>query len=77
MEVEIARGESFESLLRRFKKIVKRSNILNEVADRRKFGGKPSLKKRFKKARAVAQAKKRKRAEAFFEKRGSRTSRQK
>jgi len=74
MEVEIARGESFESLLRRFKKIVKRSGILSEVADRRKYGGKPSTKKKFKKMRAIAQAKRREKVKTFFEKRGSRTS---
>jgi ribosomal protein S21 len=74
MEVEIARGESFESLLRRFKKIVKRSGILSEVADRRKYGAKPSVKKRFKKTRAFAQAKRREKVKTFFEKRGSQAS---
>jgi ribosomal protein S21 len=72
MQVELQHRESFESLLRRFKKVVKRSGILIEVADRRKFGGKPSTRKRFKKTRAVAQAKERAKASAFFEKRGSR-----
>jgi len=69
MQVELQHRESFESLLRRFKKVVKRSGILIEVADRGKFGGKPSVKKRFKHARALAQAKKRERAEAFFKQR--------
>ena len=66
MQVELQPRESFESLMRRFKKLVKRSNILNEVTDRQKFGGKPSLRRRFKKARAIAQVKKREKAEAFF-----------
>ena len=72
MEVELQPRESFESLCRRFKKLVKRSGILQEVSDRRKYGGKPSTKKKFKKMRAIAQAKRREKVKTFFEKRGPR-----
>jgi small subunit ribosomal protein S21 len=44
-EVEIRKGESFESALRRFKKKIEREGILREVRDRKHYE-KPSERKR-------------------------------
>jgi len=47
--VEVERGESFDSLLRRFKKKVQRDRVLSE-ARRRRFFEKPSVIRKRKKA---------------------------
>jgi small subunit ribosomal protein S21 len=47
--VEVDRGESFDSLLRRFKKKVQRDRVLSE-ARRRRFYEKPSVIRKRKKA---------------------------
>ncbi|MEW6170298.1 MAG: 30S ribosomal protein S21 [Candidatus Omnitrophota bacterium] len=44
-EIEIRKGESFESALRRFKKKIEREGILREVRDRKHYE-KPSERKR-------------------------------
>lgn len=49
-EVEIRKGESFESALRRFKKKIEREGILREVRDRKHYE-KPSEKRRKKSRR--------------------------
>jgi small subunit ribosomal protein S21 len=47
--VEVERGESFDSLLRRFKKKVQRDRVMSE-ARRRRFFEKPSVIRKRKKA---------------------------
>jgi len=49
-EIEIKKGESFESALRRFKRKIEQEGILREVRDRKHYE-KPSERKR-KKARS-------------------------
>jgi small subunit ribosomal protein S21 len=44
-DIEVRKGESFESALRRFKKKVEREGILREVRDRKHYE-KPSEKRR-------------------------------
>ncbi len=44
-DVEVRKGESFESALRRFKKKIEREGILREVRDRKHYE-KPSERKR-------------------------------
>ena len=44
-EVEIRKGESFESALRRFKKKIEREGIIREIKERKHYE-KPSEKKR-------------------------------
>ncbi|MBU2541170.1 MAG: 30S ribosomal protein S21 [Candidatus Omnitrophica bacterium] len=44
-EVEVRKGEPFESALRRFKKKIEREGILREVRDRKHYE-KPSEKRR-------------------------------
>lgn len=44
-EIEIKKGESFESALRRFKRKIEREGILREVRDR-SYYEKPSTKRR-------------------------------
>ena len=46
------KGESFESMMRRFKKGCEKSDIINEVKKREHFE-KPSLSRRFKRKMAV------------------------
>ena len=49
-EVEVRRGESFESALRRFKRKIEREGILREIRNRKHYE-KPSDKKRKKRPR--------------------------
>ena len=49
-EIEIRKGESFESALRRFKRKIEREGILREVRDRAYYE-KPSKKRRRKRLR--------------------------
>ena len=51
-------GESFESLMRRFKKGCEKSNILLEVKNREQFE-KPSLRRRKRRELAISKEKKR------------------
>lgn len=44
-DVEVRKGESFESALRRFKKKIEREGILREVRDRKHYE-KPSERRR-------------------------------
>lgn len=44
-EVEIRKGESFESALRRFKKKIEREGIIREIKERKHYE-KPSEKRR-------------------------------
>lgn len=44
-EIEVRKGESFESALRRFKRKIERDGILKEVRNRKHYE-KPSEKKR-------------------------------
>jgi len=53
VSVEKRPNESFERMLKRFVKKVKKDGILEEVRDRRRFM-KPSVKKRLKRIRARA-----------------------
>ena len=46
------KGESFEAMMRRFKKDCEKSDIINEVKKREHFE-KPSLSRRFKRKMAV------------------------
>ena len=52
------RDESFESLMRRFKKSCEKSNILLEVKNREQFE-KPSLRRRKRRELAISKEKKR------------------
>lgn len=52
------RGESFDSLYRRFKKTVEKKDIINEVKQREHFI-KPSIRKKLAKEMAVKKEKKR------------------
>lgn len=47
-EIEIKKGESFESALRRFKRKIEQEGILREARDRSHYE-KPSIRKRKKK----------------------------
>ena len=49
-EIEVRKDESFESVLRRFKKKIEQEGILREVRDRKHYE-KPSERKRKKKSR--------------------------
>ena len=49
-EVEVRKGESFESALRRFKRKIERDGILREIRNRKHYE-KPSDKKRKKRPR--------------------------
>ena len=49
-EIEIRKGEAFESALRRFKRKIEREGILREVRDRSHYE-KPSKKRRRKRLR--------------------------
>ena len=60
VSVEKRPNESFERMLKRFVKKVKKDGILEEVRDRRRFT-KPSEKKRLKRIRARALRNKQKR----------------
>ena len=53
LSVEPRPNESFEKMVRRFIKKVKKDGILDEVRDRRRYM-KPSEKKRLKRAKAKA-----------------------
>lgn len=44
-EIEVRKGESFESALRRFKKKIEREGIIREIKERKHYE-KPSEKKR-------------------------------
>jgi len=66
MEVELRPGETFENLLKRFKKIVQREGILDAVEDRKKFGAKPSVRRKFKKVRALARLRKLEKRAAYL-----------
>ena len=50
-EIEIRKGENFESALRRFKRKIEQEGILREVRDRTYYE-KPSKKRRRKRSRA-------------------------
>ena len=52
------KGESFESMMRRFKKGCEKSNVLIEVKNREQFE-KPSLKRRKRRELAISKEKKR------------------
>ncbi len=51
-QIEIKKGESFESALRRFKRKIEQEGILREVRNRAYYE-KPSVKRRRKKSRAT------------------------
>ena len=50
-QIEIKKGESFESALRRFKRKIEREGILREVRDR-SYYEKPSTKRRRKRPKS-------------------------
>ena len=52
------KGESYESMMRRFKKGCEKSNVLIEVKNREQFE-KPSLKRRKRRELAISKEKKR------------------
>jgi len=66
MQVELRFGESFDSLVRRFKKVIQRDEILVQLCNRELLGGKPSHKKKFKRERALARFHKRERIRKSF-----------
>jgi small subunit ribosomal protein S21 len=66
MEVITHPNESFESLLKRFKRLVQRDGVLAQLCNRRLLGGKPSYKKKFKKEKALVRFRKREKARNSF-----------
>jgi ribosomal protein S21 len=66
MQVELRSGESFDSLARRFKKLIQRDGVLAQFCNRRLLGGKPSELRKFKREKALARLRKKEKIRNSF-----------
>lgn len=66
MEVVARPGEPFDSLFKRFKRLVQKDGLLNQLCNRERLGGKPSELRKFKRARALARLRKKEKIRNSF-----------